>query len=334
MFRGVRDLAVPALLGTIVLGTTTAPCQPPSPEMVGAVTIVTVVGKNAKQPTVALPRDDVLVYEGPVRKRVIAWVPARDQHNVLQLAIVIDDADGKRLGHQLEDLRKFVLAQPATTSIGIYYALGGHLQAAAPINSDHQAAAKALRLPMGSYGDRVSICDPVMQLMAGWPNTSARREILLITEGHDFLHRERYSPDLQATVDAAQHAGILIHPIFVNAGPLLPDSDSVGRSNLFQIAQKTGGASLLGDIRTPESFAPLLTQLETALSNQYFLVWETNPSKRKGGELRSLQDPRRTEKRTHYCSPEGVCSVIADCDRASILSSEAAGAEKSSPPTE
>ncbi len=142
---------------------------------------------------------------------------------------------------------------------------------------------------MGSYGDLVSIYDPVMQLMAGWPNTSARREILLITEGHDFLHRERYSPDLQATVDAAQHAGILIHPIFVNAGRLLPDSDGVGRSHLFQIAQETGGEPLLGDIRTPESFAPLLTQLETALSNQYFLVWEANPSKRKGGELRPFK---------------------------------------------
>jgi hypothetical protein len=289
MFRGVRDLAVPALLGTIVFATTTAPCQQPSPEMVGAVTIVTVVGKNSKQPTVVLSRDDVLVYEGQVRKRVIAWVPARDQHNVLQLAIVIDDADGRRLGHQLEDLRKFVLAQPPTTSIGIYYALGSHLQAAAPINPDHQAAAKALRLPMGSYGDLVSVYDPVMQLIAGWPNTSARREILLITEGYDFLHHERFSPDLQATVDAAQHAGILIHPIFVNAGRLLPDSDSIGRSNLFQIAEETGGAPLLGDIRTPESFAPLLTQLETALSNQYFLVWETNPSKRKGGELRSFK---------------------------------------------
>jgi hypothetical protein len=71
--RGVRDLAVPALLGTIAFATTTAPCQQPSPEMVGAVTIVSVVGKNAKQPTVALPRNDVLLYEGPVRKR--AFVP-------------------------------------------------------------------------------------------------------------------------------------------------------------------------------------------------------------------------------------------------------------------
>ena len=102
------------------------------------------------------------------------------------------------------------------------------------------------------------------------------------------LH-ERFSPDLKATVDAAQHAGILIHPIFVNAGRLLPDSDGIGRSNLFQIAEETGGAPLLSDTRTPESFAPLLTQLETALSHQYFLVWATNPSQRKGGELRSFK---------------------------------------------
>lgn len=81
MFCAVRDLAVPALLGTIVFATTTtARCQQPSSEVVGAVTIVTVVGNNATQPTVALPKDEVLVYEGQVRKRVIAWVPARDQH--------------------------------------------------------------------------------------------------------------------------------------------------------------------------------------------------------------------------------------------------------------
>ena len=289
MFRAVHDLAVPAMLGIMAFATTTARCQEPSPGAVEAVTIVTVVGKNSRQRAVTLPKDDVLVYEGQVRKRVMDWVPARDQHSVLQLAIVIDDADGKKFGHQLEELRKFILAQPPTTSVGIYYALGGHLQAAAQINPDHQTVAKALRLPMGSSGDLVSVYDPVMQLIAGWPNTSARREILLITEGYDFLHHERFSSDLQATVDAAQHAGILIHTIFVNARRLLPDSDDIGRSNLFQIAEETGGAPLLGDARTPESFAPLLSQLETALGNQYFLVWATSPSKRKGGELRSFK---------------------------------------------
>ena len=45
--------------------------------------------------------------------------------NGLQLWLLIDDGSSTSLGTQLGDLKKFVLAQPATTQIGIGYLRNG-----------------------------------------------------------------------------------------------------------------------------------------------------------------------------------------------------------------
>ena len=64
---------------------------------------------------------DVVVQQGKQRLRVTGMVPAQGVHAGLDLFIVIDDASTPTLGVQLDDLRKFINAQPPTTAIGIGY---------------------------------------------------------------------------------------------------------------------------------------------------------------------------------------------------------------------
>lgn len=283
--------------------------QAPAPKGDGSVAVavvVTVLTKKSKAPA-EVQKEDIIVREGGVRKPIEAWIPAREDHASLQLAIVIDEASRKDLGGQYESLKKFITAQPPNSSIGIYYALGNSLRAGIQLTTDHGAVTKALRPPLGDFGNLVGPYSAVSQLIDGWPLTLARREILFLTPGFDMIHRERYSSDMRAVIEEAQRSGIVVHPIMVNSPyPRLTAYSEIARSNLTELADETGGASLVGSLTAPLSvteetggspirdtipildLGPVLKSLGTVLENQYFLVWRTTPSKNKNGELRSF----------------------------------------------
>src|SRR5258708_8260287 len=93
---------------------------------------------------------DVMVYEGHDRDQVTDWVPAQGDHAALELFILLDDGSGINLGTQLDGLRKFITAQPASTLVGVAYMQNGTAKVAQNPTSDHALPAKALRLPHGA----------------------------------------------------------------------------------------------------------------------------------------------------------------------------------------
>ena len=101
-------------------------------------------------------RDDVMVYEGHDRDRVTTWLPLQGDHAGLEFFILLDDSASVSLGSQLEDLRQFINAQPPSTKIGVAYMQNGMAQVVQNLTSDHAAAVKALRLPMGNGGASAS----------------------------------------------------------------------------------------------------------------------------------------------------------------------------------
>src|SRR5437899_11827432 len=96
--------------------------------------------------------EDVMVYQGHDRAKVTDWLPLQGEHAGLQLFILIDDAANTSLGSQLEDIRQFINAQPATTAIGVAYMRNGTADILQNLTNDHAQAAKALRLPLGDAG--------------------------------------------------------------------------------------------------------------------------------------------------------------------------------------
>lgn len=272
--------------------------QAASSNTVPVTTFVTVLGPKYTAPP-AIGKADVNVYEGKQKKEVANWVPAQGDKAGLQLAIVIDDADTIDLGSQLGDLRNFVNSQPNTTSIGVFYASNGTIQAASQFNPDHEAVAKTLRMPFANGGAYSSIYLSVMNLMKGWPVTGARREILLIADGIDrFRGSYPISPDVDSTVDNAQKAGIMIHTLFATGvGRAGRNSFRVtlGQSNLSRISDATGGEAFFQGFQTPISFGPYLQQLDLVLKNQYWLTYATERSKKAKGELRGFRV--RTEQK-------------------------------------
>ncbi len=255
-------------------------------------TVVTVVGPKFTAPP-AISKDDINVFEGKEKKAITSWTPAQGERAGLQLAIVIDEVSSTELGTQFGDIKNFINGQPRTTAVGLFYASNGGVQPASQFTNDHEAVAKALRLPIGNVAAYSSIYLSTTSLIRGWPVTpGVRREILLIADGIDRFRGDPFSPDIQNTYVAAEKAGVIIHTLYANGvGRASHNSFRVGygQSNLAEITDKTGGYSFFQGLQTPIAFAPFLEQLDTILKNQYFLSWSSKQPTKGKGELRSFR---------------------------------------------
>jgi len=268
-----------------------------SQETVQVTTVVTVLGPNYTPPP-AIGRDDVAVYEGKDKREVTGWVPAQGDKATLELAILIDEADRNELGLQFTDLTSFIKSQPKTTGIGIFYANNGTILPASQFSTDHDAVAKTLRLPFGTFGAYASIYLSLSDLISRCPVTGARREVLLLSDGIDRFRGDPFSPDVDAALEHAQKAGVIIHTLYSSGvGRFGRNMFRVnyGQSNLAKIADGTGGEAFFQGLQTPISFGPFLQQLDMVLKNQYFLTFAAERSKKEKGELKSFRI--RTEQR-------------------------------------
>jgi hypothetical protein len=285
-----RRFGIAAVLGFLIsfalLGSIWGQESPP-PTGTPVHMIVTVEPKHGNNaPTIN--KGEVMVYEGHERDTVTDWVPAQGDHAALELFILIDDSSSSSLGSQLEDLRQFIDAQPATTKIGVAYMQNGIARVTENLTSDHAAAAKSLRLPMGIGGANASPYFSLSDLVKKWPADNARHEVLMVTDGVDRYYGigDLQDPYLQAAIDDANRAGVLVSAIYH------PDVGHFGHSYwqsywgqlyLSELADRTGGeAYYIGFNGPPVSFSPYLDDLGRRLQHQYWLSFIPKPQNKPG----------------------------------------------------
>ncbi len=254
------------------------------------------------------------MFSGKTRHNVTDWVQAQGQKGGLQLAIVIDNSANQfGVGTSLNEIANFIVQQPKSTAIGVFYALNGTVQAASPFSRDHAAVAKTLRVPLGpGAGTSPSVYLSLSDLInRQWQPTGARREVLLISSGVDRMNGGPESPYVQAAIEDAQKAGVEVHAIYTAGGSF--DETTRGQfaqGNLVQLAEDSGGYNLFEGVSTPMSFSPYLKLLDMALRHQYRLTFTIEPSGKAKGELRDIKirteqhgvDPR--DIRNWYLCPE------------------------------
>lgn len=292
MRRTISALAAHLLFVFTLAIAAPAFAHPQESGTVPVTTVVTVLGPKYTPPP-AVGKDDISVYEQKNKLAVTSWVPAQGDKASLELAILIDDATLTDFGLQIKDLDDFMRSQPKTTGIGIFYANDGTVQAASQFSTDHEAVAKALRIPLGRFGAYTSIYLSILDLIKRWPVTGARREILLFSDGIDRFRGDiPTSPDLETTIERAQTSGIIIHTMYATAAGRLGRSlfrINLGQSNLSRVADETGGESFFQGLQTPIALAPFLQQLDLALKNQFFLTFAAPVSKKPKGELKQIR---------------------------------------------
>jgi hypothetical protein len=247
-----------------------------------------VLGENKQMPEVN--REDVIVKQGNSRLQVTGWAPARDVRAGLDLFILIDDAADQSLASQFDDLRSFINSQPPTTQVGVGYMRNGTVQIAQNFTTDHDQAAKALRIPLASSGAYGSPYLSVIDLMKRWPADSNRRQVVMITDGIDRFrgvqsHRSlsNVSPDVDSASRVAQRTGTTIHTIFARGvGRVATNFWEItnGQNGIAKLSDQTGGESFYMGTQNAVSFKPYLDSLQRSLDNQYLLEFHAAPGKK------------------------------------------------------
>ena len=294
-------LAVVALLLVQGLGVpqTSSEAGKSAPNTVQVHMVATVEPLEEEDNAVApLSREDVKVQQGRNNLQVAGWIPARGDQAALQLFILIDDTNDPVLGSNLNELREFIKAQPPTTVIGLAYMRNTTISIVQNFTQDHAQVAKAMRLPLGNLGASDSPYLSLISLLKGWPESKARREVLMISDGIDRLRGNfgpgapmgaaarglpYMSPDIDRASREAQRSGVIVHSIYArgvgHAGRNFWEINN-GQNGLSKLADETGGESFFLGTQNPPSFQPWLARLQTILDNQYFLVFQAIPGRR------------------------------------------------------
>jgi len=286
MNKSVRLLKT--LLGFAVLASVTASvgAQNAGTQAVQARMLVTVEAhRGSSVPEVT--QQDVMVHEGRDRDQVTGWVPAQGDNAALELFIVLDDGSGLNLGSQLEGIRKFIMAQPASAAIGVAYMRNGVAKVEQSPTSDHGAAANALRLPLGIGGINASPYLSISDLIKRWPESRARHVVIVASDGIDPYYGvgDLQDPYLDAAIDDAVRAGVVIYGIYTpGAGHFGHGywANYWGQIYLSRIGEETGGESFYLGSGPPPSFDPYLDDVARHLGNQYLLTFLPKPQKKSG----------------------------------------------------
>lgn len=254
-----------------------------------SMTVTMSVADDKRMPEVS--QEDVIVKQGKNRLHVTGWTAARGDHAGLNLFILIDDACDPSLGSQLDDLRAFINAQPPTTTVGVGYMRNATVQIVQSFTTDHDQAAKALRLPMASIGAYGSPYLSVIDLMKHWPANSNRREVVMVTDGIDRARRgmrgrlSGINPDVDTASSIAQRTATIIHTIYApGLGRLRRNywEANNGQIGISKLSDETGGESYFLGFQNSVSFKPYLDRVQKILDNQYILEFQAKPGKNAG----------------------------------------------------
>jgi hypothetical protein len=290
MFATVLTIASAA---TFVIATPSKADNLPAADVSVRMTVTANVDDGKRMPEIQ--KEDVFVKKGKESLPVAEWVAARGDRAGLELFLVIDDASTTSLGIHLEDLRAFIKAQPPTTLVGVGYARNAGVEIRQNFTIDHEAAAKALRLPMASVGAYGSPYLSVNDLMKRWPETFNRREVILITDGIDRAGRGRnalMNPDVDTAADVAQRTGTIVHTVyFPGVGHWARNwwEATAGQNAIAKLSDITGGESFFLGRQNPVSLAPYLKDLQKILDNQYLLTFSIKPEKKAGLQYVSVK---------------------------------------------
>jgi hypothetical protein len=235
---------------------------------------VTAVGKKNTSPPI-VTQDDVQLY----LKKERTQISDLKHGGKLYLAVLIDDSLDNVIANQWNDLKAFFAAQPDNTYISVSYARNGTAMVAQDFTNDHELAAKALRLPLGSGGAFTSPYLALLDLMKRWPSSEDRHSILLFSSGIDYFRGDFWTrpPDLDSTISHAQKENINVWTIYA------PDAGHRGRgffianraqAYLTELSDQTGAESFYLGITEPVTLKPYFDELSTHLNNQYLLTFK------------------------------------------------------------
>jgi hypothetical protein len=302
--KGYKNVV--CVLSTLCALTLAAPIAR-SQENEGAVQVHVVITNQAVRgdsEMTALQQGDVKVKQGKNFLKVTQLIPAQGDNTALQMFILIDDTLDSRIGSNLNEIRDFITAQPASTVIAIGYMANATVQVVQDFTADHTLAANAIRQPRGRLSSMDSPYLSLISLVKGWSQQNVRREVLMLTDGLDRLRGNQLtpsrlgpgygsvyhsmptmSPDVNSASEISQRYNVLVYSLYaVSVGRAARSSWDlqIGLSGLTKLADETGGDCFSLGTSSLVSFKPYLERLQRNFDNQYYVVFQARAQKKAG----------------------------------------------------
>ncbi len=261
------------LLALTLLTATTLAAQAQQEGPTPTQALVAVDSKNPVTPTIS----DVTIKVNNRATELTGLTPV--QASGAQVAILIDDGLRISMGRELGALRDFIKGLRPGTEVFVGYMQNGRVVAGQGFTTDFDAAAKGLRIPVGSPGLSASPYFCLSSFVKSWPENSGStpkaRFVLMITNGVDPYNgstsiMNQNSPYVDAAVKDAQRAGVAVYSMYYSdAGFRSGRASFSGQSYLAQIAEGTGGTAYYQGTGNPVSMEPYLKQFQKAISETY-----------------------------------------------------------------
>ncbi len=262
--------------------------------------IVTVNANQSKSPAPLQRRDITVKVKG--RPSVVEGLtPINDATEPTQLVFLFDESARSYLALQIPDLKTFIEALPASTSVAVAYMNNGRAVMAQKLTADHKKAADSLRVTTGIPGITGSPYFCLSDLAKNWPSQEkARRVVFMVTNGEDPYYRSRdmQDPYVAAAIQNSQKTGMLVYSIYFRntfGGGSTSFSTLMGQSYLQYVANRTGGQFYSMAMSSPVSFGPFLKQFKQSLERQYLLTFATGNT---GWQRVQIQSKAREMKLT------------------------------------
>lgn len=239
---------------------------------------VTVLPSDGNVLVAGVPQDAVHVQVDGRDASIVHWQSTRGTSAPVELVLMIDEGARSSLGRELGDIEHFLGTLPPNVKVTLAYMEYGRAALAGPLTADHQKAATEVHLPMGAPGMNASPYFCLSDLAQHWPSNdaSARREVIMITDGVDY-YDPRYDPEdpylLKAIADSVR-ANLVVYSIYWKGAGRAAQSGyetNAGQNLLSQVTAATGGQSWWMGYGNPVSLVPYFDDFSERLQNQYEL---------------------------------------------------------------
>ncbi len=169
----------------------------------------------------------------------------------LNFAVLIQDDLVSRVGNEIKTTASFIRELPEGSQVMVAYIRSGSLQVRQPFTTDLEAAARALRVPVGSasaapFNPYVEVREALKHFPEGGTN---RNTLLLISDGLDVSRGFDFassvtSLDLERAVREAKKRDVAVYSFYAPTAGLTSwnrQAVTFGQSALARISDETGG---------------------------------------------------------------------------------------------
>lgn len=254
-------------------------------------TLVAISSKSDSTPTAA----DLVLKVNNRQTQIESLVPVRASG--AQVAILIDDGLRMSVARELGTIGDFIKGLRPGTEVFVGYMQNGRVIPGQSFTTNYEAAAKSLRIPVGSPGLSASPYFCLSDFVKKWPEdsnsrmTPKARFVLMITNGVDPYNgstslMNQNSPYVDAAITDSQRAGVAVYSMYYSdAGIRGGRASFSGQSYLSLVAEGTGGVAYYQGTGNPVSMEPYLKQFDKSISETYIATF-TAPGEKKLVQLK------------------------------------------------